>query len=70
MRNVLTFQTSVMHHGGVGGLNVAESSRALIKHADLLCVSRKSFVKEGTSAKKRMKLVALSGVVALWHGCW
>lgn len=70
MKNVLTLQTSVMHHGGgKKRLNVAESSRALIKHADLLFVSRKSFVREGTSAKKRIKLVALSGVVALWHGC-
>lgn len=60
-----TFHTSAMHHWE----NVAVSSRALIKHTDLLRASRKSFVRAGTSAKKGIKLVAQSGVAVLRHSC-
>lgn len=60
-----TFHTSAMHHWE----NVAVSSRALIKHTDLLRASRKSFVRAGTSAKKGIKLVALSGVAVPRHSC-
>lgn len=60
-----TFHTSATRHWE----NVAVSSRALIKHTDLLRASRKSFVRAGTSAKKGIKLAALSGVAVLRHSC-